>query len=298
MYEYIEALRPICSVRTIANYLALLVMMGQALAPRANWHWLQLLQQRLQLGAPLVRDKRTRMAPAGELLRLGLDLMEKAEAARAHTASISRHAAQDFRDELLIALLISRPLRQKNFIAMEIGRHLVQLGQGYQIRFTADETKTNKALDLAFPARLVPELTLYLKIYRPILLALRSSRGQSRQTSLPPAGNALWVTQYGTALSADAQAKLLKKHTTARFGKFVNPHLFRDCVASSIANEDPAHVRIAAQILGHTCFDTTEKYYIQAQAGVATRRYHDQILSIRSAAKRARHDHINRQDQP
>ena len=73
-------------------------------------------------------------------------------------------------------------------------------------------------------------------------------------------------------------------------------NLFRDCVASSIANEDPEHVRITAQILGHERLDTTEKYYIQAQSSVATQRYHDRILSIRADGKqRDRHDKAGRQ---
>ena len=39
--------------------------------------------------------------------------------------------------------------------------------------------------------------------------------------------------------------------TAAAFGHPVNPHLFRDCAATSIAIDDPQHVRIASQILGH-----------------------------------------------
>jgi len=291
MYDYVEHLLTSCSTGTAANYLALLVMMGQALAPKTDWQWLQELQKQLQLGAMPVRDKRRRIVPAGELLRLGLELMATAQA-RTAEAGISRHAAQDFRDGLMIALLASRPLRQKNFVAMAIGQHLVPMGEGYWISFAVNETKTDRALDFTFPDRLLPMLTQYLKTYRPFLLALRATRGQSRSAALLPAGNALWVTQYGTRFSANAQTKALKKHTMERFGKFVNPHLFRDCVASSIANEDPEHVRITAQILGHASLNTTEKYYIQAQSSVATRRYHDRILSIRADGKK--HDRHNK----
>ena len=295
MYDYVEHLLTSCSTGTAANYLALLVMMGQALAPKTDWQWLQELQKQLQCGALPVRDKRRRIVPSGELLRLGLELMATAQA-RTAAAGISRHTAQDFRDGLMIALLASRPLRQKNFVAMEIGQHLLPMGEGYRISFAAHETKTRRALDFAFPDRLLPALRQYLKIYRPFLLALRATRGQSRSALLPLAGNALWVTQYGTRFGANAQTKALKKHTVARFDKFVNPHLFRDCVASSIANEDPEHVRITAQILGHERLDTTEKYYIQAQSSVATQRYHDRILSIRAdGKKRDRHDKAGRQ---
>jgi integrase len=74
----------------------------------------------------------------------------------------------------------------------------------------------------------------------------------------------------------------------ARFGHIVNAHLFRDCVATSVATEDPDHVRISAQLLGHASFRTTERHYVLANAQIATQRYHDQVLSIRAAARQNR----------
>ena len=40
-------------------------------------------------------------------------------------------------------------------------------------------------------------------------------------------------------MSEEVFYKGLRKRTTARFGHTVNPHLFRDCAATSIAIEDP-----------------------------------------------------------
>lgn len=287
MYEYGEHLRTRCSTGTVASYVALLVMMAKALAPKRDWAWLQALQKQLQFAAVPVRNKRPRMVPAGELFRLGLELIVAADA-RTEEAGLTRHSAQDYRDGLMIALLASRPLRVKNFVEIKIGRHLVQTSNGYALTFAPDETKTKKTLDNSIPEHLVPLLERYLDTYRPFLLALRETRGLSRRNALAPAGTALWVTQYGTGFSANTARKVLEKHTTARFGKYVNPHLFRDCAASSIANEDPEHVRIAAQVLGHTQFTTTETYYIQAETGVATRGYHAQILALRKDGQKRR----------
>jgi site-specific recombinase XerD len=223
------------------------------------------------------------MVPIGELFILGFDLMKKADADLLINGT-NRHNAIDYRDGLMIALLASRPLRQRNFVSIEIGKHLIKTRETYRLAFTASETKTNVALEITFPNHLLPMLMRYLTAFRPFLLALRKTRGESRREALNAADNGLWVTQYGTQFSASAQTKILKKHTVARFGKYVNPHLFRDCAASSIANEDPDHVRVSAQILGHTRFRTTETYYIQAEAGVATRSYHDQIMALRKNA--------------
>jgi site-specific DNA recombinase len=45
VHNYIGHLQATCSTVTIANYLALLIMMVQALAPRMDWSWLQELQK-------------------------------------------------------------------------------------------------------------------------------------------------------------------------------------------------------------------------------------------------------------
>jgi site-specific recombinase XerD len=70
---------------------------------------------------------------------------------------------------------------------------------------------------------------------------------------------------------------LVKARTRAAFGRAVNPHLFRDAAATSVAIEDPAHVRIAAQVLGHGAFATTERHYNLARGQEAADSWH-QIL--------------------
>ena len=287
VYPYVDHLRTTCSSVTVASYLGMLCMMIQAMAPGVDFIWLQELQKHMKIRAVPIREKRQRIVPIGDLAQLGLDLMAEAEAKAAATG-ISRHEAKQYRDGLMIALLASRPLRQANFLGIDIGCHLISLSSGYMLSFTADETKTHRPLAFAVPSYLVPLLTQYCALYRPYLLALRSTRGKSRQDRHEAAGNRLWVSQYGTPMTAGAQIKMLKKHTVSRFGRFVNPHLFRDCVATSIANESPEHVRITAQILGHSSLDTTEHYYIQAKANIATAQYHDQVLAIRTAGSGGR----------
>jgi hypothetical protein len=56
-------------------------------------------------------------------------------------------------------------------------------------------------------------------------------------------------------------------------------------VATSIAIEDPEHVRIASVILGHTLLSTTEKYYNQAQMLTAVRVYNSEITKLRRNAR-------------
>jgi hypothetical protein len=67
----------------------------------------------------------------------------------------------------------------------------------------------------------------------------------------------------------------VKKHTRAAFGPVVNPHLFRDAAATSIPIENPARVRIAAQVLGHGSLATTERHYNLAQGQEAAESWHE-----------------------
>jgi integrase len=75
------------------------------------------------------------------------------------------------------------------------------------------------------------------------------------------------------------------KRTAEAFGKPVNPHAFRHSAASTLACEDPAHVRISATILGHSRFQTTEQYYIMAQQAQAHDAFVKLMLAVRKQAR-------------
>jgi integrase/recombinase XerD len=72
----------------------------------------------------------------------------------------------------------------------------------------------------------------------------------------------------------------IKKHTRAAFGKHVWPHLFRDCVATTIAIDDPKHARSIMNILGHSTPAISEKHYNQARSVDASRRYQRIIADL------------------
>jgi integrase len=72
------------------------------------------------------------------------------------------------------------------------------------------------------------------------------------------------------------------------FGRPINPHLFRDCLATSIAIHDPDNVRMAAALLGHRSFATTERHYNLARTLQAARSYQHVIGAAREAKKPGR----------
>ena len=80
----------------------------------------------------------------------------------------------------------------------------------------------------------------------------------------------------------------IRIRTQIRFGRSINPHLFRDSAATSIAIEDPENVHIVRSILGHTTLRSGERYYIHAQTLEASRHYQRRILELRRELRRRR----------
>ena len=61
----------------------------------------------------------------------------------------------------------------------------------------------------------------------------------------------------------------------------LNPHRFRHCVATFIAEVAPAEVRIVARILGHSTLETSEKFYNLAGMLTAQQRYLEALNRLR-----------------
>jgi hypothetical protein len=150
-----------------------------------------------------------------------------------------------FRDGLIIALLALRPLRLHNLAGLTLGRDLLNIGENWT--------------------------------HRPILLA-RKGRWHT------PVGNRLWVSWDSSPFTEVGIYHAIIRRTLKVFGRSVNPHLFRDVAATDLAIHDPVHVRLAAPLLGHRTFRTTESSYIQARSLEAHRKYTTDLVKFRHAA--------------
>jgi integrase/recombinase XerD len=242
----------------------------RVVAPERDRAWLHRLLARLRAEPRDSSGKRARLQSAHALFTLGCRLMAEAEA----SAQRPWRQAVGYRDGLIIALLVARPLRLRNFAQLELGRHLLHGPDGWRLSIPAGETKTKRPLDLSFPTALVAALERYLAVHRPVL---GSRRGRWYQ----PAGACLWLSADGSPLRPGALFFRVAGLTRAAFGRSVNPHLFRDAVATSIALEDPAQVRIAAQVLGHATFATTERHYNLARSQDAASAWHQILDGLR-----------------
>jgi site-specific recombinase XerD len=188
---------------------------------------------RLEAVARPVRDKRSRLRGADELLAIGRRLMHAAEAS---SEGDRRERARRHRDGLLIATLACRPLRLRNLIAIEIGRQLQRRDDGWWIEIAAALTKTGEPVSVRFPDALAPALEAYLRHWRPQLASPGRVAGC----------RALWLTEQGRGISPNHAYFRITRHTKEAFGRPVNPHLFRDDAATTVAITRPEQVRIVS----------------------------------------------------
>ena len=224
----------------------------RAFAPEQDWYWLKRICNRLHAGATTTRNKRDRIRATDEIVKAAI-----ARLATLPAGPLSRRQATAFRDALMLAFLALRPLRAKNFVELKIGRHVCRTKQGWLIVVPRDETKNHQHLEYSLPQAIIPWFDRYVQEIRPVF-----DRGLG--------SDELWLLENGGPLHRHALRKQIVKLTSVLLGSGLNPHLLRDCAASTLAIA--GRPLAAAPLLGHRNFATTERYYIQSYNIAASRR--------------------------
>lgn len=269
--RYVDDLRTAGNhASTIAVRLEELRAAARVMDPGQDWDWLKAPAARQRSVSTPKHDKRERLVSAADLYSLGLSLMERAAEQRK-----PGHRLVNYRDGLLIAFLALQPLRLKNLAGLVIGRTLVRSGGCWMVVIPGEATKTHAPIEVSWPDSLVPALEHYLTVIRPALAA-------RRRTSPIEAGENLWISAEGRPLSEKRIHHAIELRTAGAFGKSINPHLARDIAATTLAIEDPRHVRAAAPLLGHAGLGATERHYQQATALQAQRRLNEVVGRLRA----------------
>ncbi|WP_332660882.1 tyrosine-type recombinase/integrase [Brevundimonas sp.] len=230
----------------------------RTMCPETPTAFIGKLAGRLYAEARPLRDLNGRLRPAREILELGYQLMQSADTD--HLPGIRRPIA--FRDGLLIALWACRMLRVANLSQITIDQHLKRTGDGHRLEFTAAEMKQRRPWGCSWPERLEDALAEYLVAHRPLLAA--RSAGDSK---------ALWLSQFGTPMSPESVAQIIKLRTTAAFGQSISSHLMRHIAATGLAEAYANSSTDIAAVLGHATTDTAEKHYILGRGAAAVRDY-------------------------
>jgi hypothetical protein len=135
------------------------------------------------------------------------------------------------------------------------------------IPFSTGETKMQTAIDEPLPEDLHRYLEAFLRTWRPLLLRKARKFG-SVQTH-----GRLWVDIYDKRMEESTLREFIKRYTREEVGTAIWPRLFRDCLLTSVAVDQPDLMRISATLLGHPSSRTGEKHYNQARMLDDSRRY-------------------------
>lgn len=259
---------------TVFSRLLELYCVIKCMHPDGDWQWLLRAVNKSRRIMKPKKNKRKRLQPANKIRALGFTLMQNAKIKP--DLSLYKRAII-FRDGLIIALLIHRPLRLKNFSAMILDRSLVKEKNKWTIFYMSDETKQKRDFEADFPQDLYLALEEYLKIYRPYLLSLsKNNHGTLDQKAL----NSLWISNEGKTLNPGALSVAVKKRTKIAFGVDMSPHLFRDASVTTLMRQSPESTLLAKSILGHASIEMTNKYYNNANMIAASTRYANLIEEI------------------
>jgi integrase len=251
-----------------------LMGMARALAamdPDADVAFIGLAGSRVHTRARPIKDIGARLQPAEVVLALGLELMRQAEK---EGFSLPIDAALRYRDGLIIAFLVYRPLRPGNLASIQLGGQLQRRGEDWDVSFTADEMKNHRLFACDWPPELAPQLERYIAVHRSRLLAeLAPDMAPSK---------ALWLSCGGKPLGRNDIGYSVRTRTAQAFGVAISPHNFRHLAASTIAADDPEGVTGIAAVLGHASLQTSEAHYNKARQVEACRQYQGTVARLRS----------------
>jgi integrase/recombinase XerD len=265
--EYVDWRRRSCGGISLAADLGSLCGTLKLLCPNTDWSWLQSIANRLAAAAPPPARKHN-LVTSDRLYALGIELMDLAVTAADAVGRIGTRQAIQFRDGLIIGALAMIPLRRGTLAALQIGRHLIKVGDHWELDIPAADTKTRRPLDYSIPKDLSARIDLYLERFRSRI------RGSDKHAGL-------WPSHHSIPMRPDSINVAVQKRTKKGFGFGVNLHRFRHAAATFWSVRDPVNVRGAKDLLGHASFATTEKHYIMAQSRLAGRALAQAIGGLR-----------------
>jgi integrase len=248
---------------TVWNCVYKLRRASQLLAPTVDFSWLAEIEKDLALVME-PRSKFDRLVFTPRLVEAGLTLVVEAES----FAKDDLARARGVRNGLMIALLAHRPIRLKNFAALQIGQTFKQVQGRWWITLPRISTKSRRADERPVPAFLNRCIDAYLKESRPVLLGSGPT-------------NALWISSTtGRPMTTKNLGILISRITLEALGVDVSPHLFRTAAASTAAAYGGKTPHLASAVLHHTDPRVTEQHYNRASSVSASKIYAEILSSF------------------
>jgi len=256
--EYVSRLRKTNQESSIVITLHHLRLALRLICPEVDWAWLLTITKRIGATAPR-RAKKHPSVTSERLYLLGIELTNRAVAAARKDGEVSKLAAMEYRDGLLIALLALFLPRRRTVTAIRIGKQLVRTGELWALEIPPEDTKNKQALDFPISADMSRRIDVYLQEFRVHLPGADSHNG-------------LWASNKRRPMSDSAIYDAVRRRTKTAFGFAVNLHRFRHAAGCFWSIQDPVNVRGVKDLLGHASFEkTTGKHYVMGQSRLAGR---------------------------
>lgn len=157
-----------------------------------------------------------------------------------------------------ITILLHAPLRSRNTVSIEVGRHLLFPAGSGSARLVFPPTEVKNDVELVFD--IPPDATQLLRAY---FMEVRPYFGRARQSNFLFPG-----VRKKSKAPGHLGCQILQRIQDA-IGVTLNQHLFRHLVALLYLRRCPGQYEVIRILLGHKSVATTRKYYCGLEAEAA-----------------------------
>jgi integrase len=283
---FLDEIEVVNKGHTIPIHAQQLYEAARLLEPDLDWSHLLNAYRHKRSNVEPARDKEAHMRPLDELIDLARELMNAALTApeRPHRQKIGMTPLQralTYRDGLVIFLQSYLVLRVSNLLNLRIGKTLIIRPSSMVVAYEDEQMKQSRLQEFVLPEEYAKAIKIYLDVFRETLL-------HTSKKSKHIESNALWISRDGTELQQGPLRVAIKARTEETFGKYVWPHLFRDCKATHCMLVAPHLASEVKDMLGHNSIAVTEQHYSHAPMRVYSERHANNMEELISAAKRRR----------
>lgn len=272
VFAYLSECEERLSLRTQSALVMSLASVCMGFDPDDDWQWLWTAAHKLYDRSHPNELKPPIPISAADIFSWSLDRLASLE--RNPFPDVLEHAMR-YREGLMTGFLIARPVRSRSLLAMNIGDHLLDSGQRFELRFGREDMKDKRARQYPFPPQLEPYMRRYLNKHRPTLLQGRKSCS-------------LWISMRGNPFTHSSLASCLANQTSRVFGLALRPHAFRTIAATSISDLAPEQALIIKDILEHASTRMAERHYDRSQSSKAYDMLQKAYADLRRRDERAK----------
>ena len=174
---------------------------------------------------------------------------------------------------LAVSILLAAPVRAKNLASIDIKKHIHRVSEtNCYLVFPDHQVKNKVDLEYPLPLATIELLDLYLKVYRPLLLAEET--------------DALFISRSGRQKTAAELGAQIPRFIKDYLGIDLNLHLFRHLAAFLFLKKYPGEFETVRKLLNHKSSRTTVKFYTELNNIEAFKRFDEIVTSYLPKKKR------------